>query len=61
VKSLAELGSLPGKIKVDDARLEPILKPFCNDLNIELSHCEELDALAEARESLMAHMRAGMR
>ncbi len=44
---------------IDDIRLEPILGPLCDTLNIDLLLSEELDFLAEASESLDNFMRSG--
>lgn len=61
VEALVAGGSLPGTILIDDNRLETILGPLCDALNIRLELSEELAALAEAQASLEHHMRTGPR
>jgi len=59
VKTLIKGGSLPGTILIDDDRLEPILGPLCDIFNMDLLPSEELEGLAEARESLDSFMGSG--
>lgn len=61
VETLVKSGSLPGTILIDDNRLEPVLGPFCDILNIDLLPSEELAGLAEARASLNNYMGGGWR
>ena len=56
VNVLVKNGFLPGKILIDDSRLEPILQPLCDALKIKLLLACDLDALAEAMNSLNSHM-----
>ena len=52
VNTLVKNGFLPEKILIHDLRLKPILQPFCDDLQIELSLVDELDFLTEAMISI---------
>ena len=52
VNALVKNGFLPGKILIDDERLEPILKPLCDSLKVKLTFSKKLEALAEANASL---------
>jgi hypothetical protein len=61
VKALVSGGSLPGTILIDDIRLEPILGPLCDILNMDLLLSEELAGLAEAQNSLNNYLRTGPR
>jgi len=59
VNTLVKNGFLPGKILINDKRLEPILKPLCSSAGIKLTLSKELAALAEAMAGLESFMRAG--
>jgi hypothetical protein len=61
LKTLVNGGSLPGTLLIDDNRLEPVLGPLCDILNMDLMLSEELAGLAEARDSLNNYMRSGPR
>jgi len=52
VNALVKNGFLPGKILIDDKRLEPILKPLCDNLKVKLTFSKKLGALAEANAAL---------
>jgi hypothetical protein len=56
VNTLVKNRFLPGKILIDDQRLEPILKPLCSSAGIKLTLSKELEALAEAKASLETFM-----
>lgn len=53
---LMKNGFLPGKLMIDDLRLEPILQPFCDALQIKLLLAYDLDFLTEATDSLSEFM-----
>ena len=61
VNTLVKNGFLPGKILIDDQRLEPILKPLCLSAGIKLTLSKELAALAQAKAGLESFMGAGSR
>jgi len=58
VTTLVKNGFLPGKLLIDDLRLEPILQPFCDALQIKLLLAYDLDFLTEAMDSLGDFMQA---
>ena len=59
--ALMKNGFLPGKLLIDDMRLEPILQPFCDALQINLLLAYDLDFLTEATDSLADFMQTGPR
>ena len=59
--ALVKNGFLPGKLLIDDLRLEPILQPFCAALQIKLLLAYDLDFLTEATDSLADFMQTGPR
>lgn len=61
VTVLLKNGFLPEKIFIDDRRLEPILQPFCDTLQIELVLGDDLEFLMEALESVNGFMQTGRR
>ncbi len=61
VNTLVKNGFLPERILIEDLRLEPILQPFCDALQIKLLLAYDLDFLTEATDSLSEFMQAGPR
>jgi hypothetical protein len=61
VQSLIKCKVLPGKILIDDERLESILGPVCDELKVKLVLSEELQNLADAKASLDQYMLTGPR
>jgi hypothetical protein len=56
IKALLMSKSLPGKIFIGGSRLQPVLQPLCDELEIELLPASALPALEEAVESLSQQM-----
>jgi hypothetical protein len=56
VKALLMGKSLPGKIFIGGSRLQPVLQPLCDELQIQLWPVSSLPALEEAVESLSQQM-----
>lgn len=56
VKALLMGRSLPGKIFIGGSRLQPVLQPLCNELQIELWPVSSLPALEKAIESIGQEM-----
>jgi hypothetical protein len=56
VKALLMGKTLPGKIFIGGLRLQPVLQPLCDELQIQLLPASGLPALEEAVESLSRHM-----
>jgi len=56
VKALLMGKSLPGKIFLGGSRLQPVLQPLCDELQIKLWPASSLPALEEAVESLSQQM-----
>jgi hypothetical protein len=61
VNTLVKNGFLPERLLIDDLRLEPILQPFCDALEMKLLLAYDLDFLTEARESLDTFIQTGPR
>ena len=61
VNTLVKNGFLPGKLLIDDLRLEPILQPFCAGLQIKLLLAYDLGFLTEAMDSLGNFMQNSQR
>ena len=59
VKALTDAGSLPGTLLIDAPRLETVLGPLCQALNIKLQLTQPLEFLAEANDSLSEFMQFG--
>jgi hypothetical protein len=59
VESLLVAGSLPEKVFIGGSRLQPVLQPLCDALQIQLRPASFLPALEEAVASLSQHMMAG--
>jgi hypothetical protein len=59
VESLLKAGSLPEKIFIGGSRLQPVLQPLCDALQIQLRPASSLPALEEAVAALSQHMMAG--
>ena len=59
VSTLVKNGILPGKLLINDLRLEPMLQPFCDVLQIKLLLAYDLDFLTEATDSLANFMQTG--
>lgn len=59
IKTLLAVGSLPGTLWIDDNRLEPILGPLCQQLNVKLQLSKKLNCLADAEASLESFMQGG--
>jgi hypothetical protein len=60
VESLLMVKGLPEKIFITGTRLQPVLQPVCDELQIRLQPADSLPALAEAVESLSQHLFAAM-
>jgi hypothetical protein len=58
VEALLKAETLPGKIYIGGSRLQPILQPLCDELQIQLIPAS-LPALEEAIHSLSGYMRTG--
>ena len=58
VEALLRGGHLPEKIFIGGSRLQAVLQPLCDALQIQLWPASSLPALEEAVESLSQHMRA---
>jgi hypothetical protein len=56
VKALLQAPSLPGKICIRGVRLEAVLQPLCDALQIQLRPASSLPALEEAVAALSQHM-----
>lgn len=56
VKALLMGKSLPGKVFIGGSRLQPVLQPLCDELQIQLWPASSLPALEEAVESLSQQM-----
>ncbi len=56
VKALLMGKSLPEKIFIGGSRLQPVLQPLCDELQIQLRPASSLPALEEAVESLSQQM-----
>jgi hypothetical protein len=61
VESLLRAGQLPGKIIIGGSRLQPVLQPLCDALQIQLRPASSLPALEAAVASLSQHMMAAGR
>jgi hypothetical protein len=59
VDSLLKAGILPDKIIISGSRLQPVLQPLCDALQIQLWPASSLPALKAAVASLSQHMMAG--
>ena len=59
VESLLKAGYLPDKIFIGGSRLQPVLQPLCDALQIQLWPASSLPALDEAVASVSQHMMAG--
>jgi len=59
VESLLKAGILPDKIIIGGSRLQPVLQPLCDALQIQLWPASSLPALEEAVASLSQHLMAG--
>ena len=58
VESLLKAGGLPEKIHIGGSRLQPVLQPLCDELQIQLWPVSSLPALEEAVASLSQHLLA---
>ena len=58
VESLLKVGNLPDKIIIGGSRLQPVLQPLCDALQIQLRPASSLPALEEAVASLSQHLMA---
>jgi len=58
VESLLKAGILPDKIIIGGSRLQPVLQPLCDALQIQLRPASSLPALEAAVASLSQHMLA---
>jgi hypothetical protein len=58
IKALLMAKALPEKLFIGGSRLQPVLEPLCNELQIQLWPVSSLPALQEAVESLGRHMLA---
>jgi hypothetical protein len=58
VKALLMGKSLPEKLFIGGSRLQPVLQPLCDELQIQLWPASSLPALEDAVESLGQHMLA---
>jgi len=58
VEAMIKLGTIPGVLLIDDNRLEPILGPLCDLLNIDLVP-SKLPGLEDAKASMENYMQAG--
>jgi hypothetical protein len=56
VKALLMGKSVPGKIFIGGSRLQPVLQPLCDELQIQLWPASSLPALEEAVASLSQQM-----
>jgi hypothetical protein len=59
VKSLLLASGLPGKICIGGSRLQPVLQPLCDELEIQLCPVSALPALEEAVAALSRQMLGG--
>jgi hypothetical protein len=59
VESLLKAGHLPDKIIIGGSRLQPVLQPLCDALQIQLWPASSLPALEAAVAALSQHMMAG--
>jgi hypothetical protein len=59
VESLLKAGILPEKVFIGGSRLQPVLQPLCDALQIQLWPVSSLPALEAAVASLSQHMMAG--
>jgi hypothetical protein len=59
VESLLKAGQLPDKIIIGGSRLQPVLQPLCDALQIKLWPASSRPALEAAVASLSQHMMAG--
>ena len=58
-ESLLKAGNLPEKIHIGGSRLQPVLQPLCDALQIQLWPASSLPALEEAVASLSQHILSG--
>lgn len=58
IKALQMAKALPEKIFIGGSRLQPVLQPLCDELQIQLCPASSLPALQEAVESLSHHLLA---
>jgi uncharacterized protein DUF6930 len=56
VEALLMAGNLPGKIIIGGSRLQPVLQPLCEELQIQLWPASSLPALEEAVAALSQQM-----
>jgi hypothetical protein len=58
IKALLMAKVLPGKIFIGGSRLQPVLEPLCNELQIQLWPVSSLTALEQTLESLSRNLLA---
>ena len=59
IKALLMAKALPEKISIGGSRLQPVLQPLCDELQIQLWPVSSLPALDQAMESLSRQMMMG--